>query len=168
MFTQIFARLTRMVKFDFTVFPEIEQDEAATTEAAVIVLVVSLIGALGSVGYGFRQFLLQFIISVGVGWLLWAYLTMLIGTRVFGGNATFWGMARTLGYASAPGILRLLGAIPIIGWLFSLAAWVLSLILGFYAVRETLEVTTEKAILTVLIGWAVMVVVSVILFFVIF
>lgn len=168
MFTQIVARLTRMVKFDFTVFPEIEQDEAATTEAAVIVLVASLIGALGSVRSGFGQFLLQFIISVGVGWLLWAYLTMLIGTRIFGGNATFWGMARTLGYASAPGILRLLGAIPIIGWLFPLAAWVLSLILGFYAVRETLELTTEKAILTVLIGWAVMVVVSAILFFVIF
>lgn len=167
MFERIIARLTRMAKFDFTVFREIEPDEAATAEAAVIVLIASLIGALGSVGAGFGRFLLQFIVSVGGGWLLWSYLTMLIGTRLFGGNATFWGMARTLGYASAPGILSLLGFIPIIGWLFSLAAWVLSLILGFFAVRETLELTTEKAILTVLIGWAVMVVISVILFFVI-
>jgi len=168
MFEQIVARLTRMVKFDFTVFPEIEQDEKATTEAAIIVLVTSLIGALGSIGAGFGRFLLMFIVSVAVGWLLWSYLTMLIGTRLFGGNATFWGMARALGYASAPGILRLLGFIPLIGWIFSLAAWALSLILGFFAVRETLELTTEKAILTVLIGWAVMVIVNVILFFVIF
>lgn len=161
MFEQIVARLTRMVKLDFTVFPEIEQDEAATTEAAVIVLVTSLIGALGLIGAGFWRFLLQFVISVGVGWLLWSYITLIVGTRLFGGSATFWGMARTLGYASAPGILRLLGFIPIIGWLFSLAAWVLSLILGFYAVRETLELTTEKALLTVIIGWVVMVVISV-------
>ncbi len=168
MFEQIVARLTRMVKFDFTVFPEIEHDENATAEAAIIVLVASLVGALGSVGAGFGRFLLAFIISVAVGWLLWSYLTMLIGTRLFGGDATFWGMARALGYASAPGILRLLGFIPLIDWIFSLAAWVLSLVLGFFAVRETLELTTEKAILTVLIGWVVMVIINVILFFVIF
>lgn len=170
MFEQIIQRVLRLVKFDFTVFTEIEHDENATTEAAVIVGVAALLGALGTfIGYliaggGFLtalwRFIIQIIASVAVGWLLWSFITQLVGTKLFGGDATFWGMARTLGYANAPGVLGILALIPCLGWIVALAAGILSLVLGFFAVRETLGLTTEKAILTVLIGWVVILIVN--------
>jgi hypothetical protein len=173
MFEQIYQRILRLVKFDFTVFTEIEHDENATTEAAVIVAAAALLGALGTfigfliTGGGFVtalwRFLVQIVISVAVGWLLWSYITMLVGTKLFGGDATFWGMARMLGYASVPGVLRILALIPCLDQIAALVAAGLSLVLGFFAVRETLGLTTEKAILTILIGWVVMIVVNVII-----
>ena len=174
MFEQIIQRVLRLVKFDFTVFAEIENDENATTEAAVIVGITALLGALGSFigfligGGGFltalwRFFIVPLIVSVAVGWLLWSYITQLVGTKLFGGDATFWGMARSLGYASVPGVLGILVAIPYLGQIAALVAAALSLVLGFFAVRETLGLTTEKAILTILIGWVVMVIVNVII-----
>ncbi|MBC7317604.1 MAG: YIP1 family protein, partial [Chloroflexi bacterium] len=81
---------------------------------------------------------------------------------LFQGEATFWEMARTLGYANAPTALGLLAFIPCVGPIISLAAWVLSLIVGFYAVREALDLPTDKSILTIIIGWIVVVVVSIV------
>ena len=162
MLDQVVQRLTRMVKFDNTVYREIADDENATTEAAVIVVVASLLSAVG-MAIRLRRvdtFFIQFIIGIAVGWLLWSYLTMLIGTRLFGGKADFWQMARTLGYAYAPTAVGILGLFSCLGALVSLFASLLALALGFLAVRETLELSTEKAIITVLIGWVVMAIVS--------
>jgi len=162
MLNQIIQRLTRMVKFDNTVYREIADDENATTEAAIIVIVSSLLSAagmairLGSVG----TFLIQSVVGIAVGWLLWSYLAMLIGTRLFEGKADFWQMARTIGYAYAPTAVGILGLFSCIGSLISLIASLLALALGFFAVRETLGLSTEKAIITVIIGWIVMAVVS--------
>jgi hypothetical protein len=64
-------------------------------------------------------------------------------------------MMRVLGYASAPQLLGLLSFIPCVGFLFPLAAWLLSLIAGFIAVREAMEFDTGTAIATVLISWVV-------------
>jgi hypothetical protein len=162
MFDQILSRLLRVIKLDHTVFPEIEHDEAATTEAIIVVIGATFLAAIGQgIGAGsFWAFLLRLLIGPLVGWLLWSWVTMFIGTRLFAGDATFWGMARTLGYANAPTALGLFGFIPCIGLIISLAALVLSLIVGFYAVRETLNLPTDKAILTIVIGWVLLVVVN--------
>lgn len=155
MFDQIVQRVTRLLKLDFTVFREIEVDENATSQAAIVVGAAALSRFIGSLGGRFGTAVGQLIIAVLVGWLLWSYITVLVGTKLFGGDANFWGMARSLGYANAPGILGILVVIPVIGWVISLVILVLQLLLGFYAVRETLNITSEKAILTILIGWVV-------------
>ena len=88
---------------------------------------------------------------------------MFVGTRLFGGQATFWEMARCLGYATAPSALGILGVIPCVGFLVGIVAWILSLVIGFYATREALDLPTDKTIITVIIGWVVVLVVNLIL-----
>ncbi len=123
-------------------------------------MIVSLVAAIGSLfgSNGFLMFLFTFVFAVG-GWLLWSWVTMFVGTRMFGGQADFWQMARVLGYARIPSILGVFSAIPCVGWLLSLAGGILSLILGVVAIRESMELTTEKAIITVVIGWIALMIV---------
>ena len=162
MFDQILSRLIRVIKLDQTVFAEIEHDGAANTEAAIVVIGATFLSAIGA-GIGaanFWVFLLRLLIGPLVGWLLWSWVTMFVGTRLFAGESDFWEMARVLGYANAPIALGLFAFIPCVGWIISLAALVLSLIVGFYAVREALDLPTDKTILTIVIGWVVVFVIN--------
>ena len=57
--------------------------------------------------------------------------------------------------AGAPRFLLLLDFIPCIGWIFRLAAWLLTLVAGVVALRETMGFGTFKALVTAAIGFAV-------------
>jgi hypothetical protein len=159
---RMLARLTRIAKFDSTVWAEIEHDESANIEAAVVVVAAFLLSALGSglgVG-GIGGFFSTLLGGVLLNWLLWSFVTMFVGTKLFGGEATFWEMARCLGYATAPSALGILAIIPCVGLLVGIAAWILSLVIGFFATREALDLPTDKTIITVIIGWVVVLVIS--------
>jgi len=162
MVNQIVSRLVRVIKLDKTVFSEIEHDEAANTEAAIVVIAAAFLAAVGTgISSGsVVAFLVRLIIGPLVGWLLWSWVTMFVGTRFFGGEADFWEMARTLGYANAPSALGLFAFIPCAGLLVGLEAWGLSLIVGYFAVQEALDLPTDKTILTIVIGWVIVFVVN--------
>ena len=158
MLQRIIARMLRVVKLDHTVWGEIEADETANTEAVAIVVVAYLLSALGAAlapwlgGSVLARFFVTLILGVGLLWLLWAYVTMLVGTRLFGGETTFAEMARTLGYANAPRVLGILSAITCLGAIIGFVAWILSLVAGFFAVRESLDLPTDKSIITMVIS----------------
>ena len=170
MLQKIMERIVRVVKLDATVYAEIEQDEGANVEAAIIVGLASLLSALGAAiaiwayggtfGYGLGTFFVSLISGVVLNWLLWAYVTMFVGTKLFGGESTFMEMARMLGYANAPRVLGILALIPCLGAIIGLVAWVLSLITGFFAVREALDLPTDKSIITMIISGVIVFAVS--------
>lgn len=161
MFERIVQRLIRIVRLDTTVYREIQHDAQATAEAALVVAVASLLAAAGA-GFTAPRFLGGFVVELLAGillyWLLWSAVTMVVGARAFGSNATFLQVARPLGYANGA---RALGLLSVVGCIFGpmigLAAWVLSLIVGVLAVRESMELSTERAIITALVGWVVVV-----------
>jgi hypothetical protein len=168
MIEKMFQRLLRMAKFDLTVYEEIENDENANVEALIIVVVSALLAALGSTiqaKASFGIFALHLVSNVLLRWLLWAYVAYFVGTRFFEGQTDFWEMARTLGYANAPMALGVLSIIPIpcTGWLVGLATWVLSIIIGFIAIREALDLPTDKTIITVVISGVIVFVIQLLL-----
>ena len=157
-------RIVRAIRLDWTVFREIAQDREAMKEAAIIVLVVTFLAALGGTGgllmaqvdagtaiLGF--FVNWFVNGILIGWIGWAILTYFVGAVLFKGQTDVQEMMRVLGYASAPRLLGLLGFIPCVGWLFVIAGWVLSLIAGIIAIREAMDFDTRNAIITVVISW---------------
>jgi hypothetical protein len=164
-------RILRAIKLDFTVFREVAEDQKAMTEAAIIVVVVSLLSAIGGfIGLligdaGFGRAVLGFfsellISGILIGWLGWAVLTYFVGTTLFKGKTDIPEMMRVLGYASAPRLLGLFSFIPCVGPLIALAGAILSLIAGVLAIREAMEFDTGNAIITVLISWVIALVVS--------
>jgi hypothetical protein len=154
----MFERIIGIFKLDVNTFEEIEKDTTATSQAAVIVAIVAVLVGLGS---GFTatmqegNFFLSFISTLVwtfIGWLLWAVVSWFVGTKFFGGQATLDEMLRVIGFAYSP---QLLGIIPCIGGVIG-AIW--SLIAGFIAVRQGLDLDNLKAALTILIGFAVYVI----------
>jgi hypothetical protein len=154
-------RVLRILRLDFAVFKEIESDPQATTEAAIIVVVTTLLSALGPAVFA-DNVVTSFISSVVsgiVGWVVWSVVTYFIGMSVFGGKGTLEGMLRVIGYASAPNILGVFGVIPCLGWIAAFAGWLLALVAGMLAVSEGLDLGLGAAIGVVVIGWIAMVIV---------
>ena len=153
-------RIIGIFKLDVATFEEIEADQSATSQAALVVLVIAIISGLGSgLGASFMQtsFLGSFassFIATFVGWLVWSALTYFIGTNFFAGKADMGQMLRVLGFAYAPQVLSI---IPCIGWLIG-AIW--SLIAAFIAVRQGLDLDNTKAFLTIIVGFVAIVLIS--------
>jgi hypothetical protein len=167
----MFDRIVRVIKLDKSVYAEVETDPAATSQAAIVVAIVALLSAIGgglstvvtAEGRGFVGAFVAALLSAFIGWLVWSAVTYFVGTSLFKGEATLGEMLRVIGFAQAPQVLGVLSFIPCVGWLFSLAGWLLSLYTGFLAIQEGLDLDTGKTIATVVIGWIVAFIVSLVI-----
>jgi hypothetical protein len=161
----MFNRIVRAFRLDATLFREVAENKGLMNEATIIVVVVTLLSALGGAigsliakatfGSVIVNFLVTWIVSVLIGWIGWAIITYFVGTALFKGKTDIPEMMRVLGYASAPRLLGIFGIIPCLGWIASLIGAILAFIAGFIAVREAMEFDTGKAIITVLISWVI-------------
>ena len=150
-------RIMGVLRLDVNTYEEIEHDPDALTEAAIVVAVVALLSGLG-LAFAADNFIVGFLTTVlwaFIGWFIWAAVTYWVGTSLFEGQADLGEMLRVIGYAQAPGILRVLTFIPCLGWIIGIVAWIWSLATAFIAIRQGLDVDNTKALLTVLIGWFV-------------
>jgi len=165
-------RAIRAAKLDVELYEEVEADERLTPQAIAVVVIAAIAGGIGGalgtiiggggVGAFFLALILTPIVAV-IGYFIWAALTYLIGTRLFQGTADYGEMLRALGYSYGPQVLGLLSFIPCIGLLLSLVGSIWALVAGVIAVRQALDFDTGKAVITCIIGWIVMLILSFIL-----
>ena len=144
-------------------YEEVEADGSATFQAMAVVAVVAVatgIGSLGSGGAGALSGGQVFVIGgiVGlIGWALWAWITFFIGTTIFRTTDTDanWGqMARTLGFAQSPGVLKVFGFVPGIGPVIFGIAGIWQLVAMVVAIRQALDYTsTWRAVGVALVGF---------------
>lgn len=153
-------RIIGVFRLDVNTFEEIEHDQSATGQAFLVVLLVALIAGIGSglaAGFsddrGFFGAFLGTLVSAVVGWVIWALVSWFVGTSFFGGQADVGEMLRVIGFAQAP---QFLAIIPCIG---ALVGWIWSLIAGFIAIRQGLDLDNTKAFLTILIGFIFVIIV---------
>lgn len=153
-------RMLRAALLDTRVYEEVESDRRATGQAVAVVLLSSIAGGIGLPGLGVSnlQALATGITGALVGWMAWAALTYLIGTRLLPEpqtRADIGELLRTIGFASAPGLLRVLGAIPFIGPPIYAIAAIWMLLAMVVAVRQALDYTsTGRALAVCVLGWA--------------
>ena len=156
----LIERVLGVLKLDVNTYEAIEADESATSQAALVVAIVAIVG--GVVGGGFSAMLggsfigtfISTLISAFVGWFIWSVVTYFVGTTLFGGKADLGQMLRVLGFAQAPGILA---AIPICG---SFIGWIWTLVCTFIAIRQGLDLDNTKAALTAVVAFIAVFVVS--------
>ena len=149
-------------------YEEVEADQSATRQAMSVVLLVALATGIGSLGTGGIPGLVGGVIFGLVGWAIWAWMTYLIGTTILRTPETDanWGqMARTLGYAQSPGVLKVFAVIPAIGPAVFAVVSIWQLVAMVVAIRQALDYTsTLRAIGVAIIGFIAYVVVLGILF----
>lgn len=145
-------RMIGAAKLDIDVYEDVEADSTATGQAAGVVAIVALCSAIGGIGGG-TQAVFGGLIAALVGWLLWAGITYLIGDKLLGGTATWGELLRTLGFAQAPGVLFLLGVVPLVGSVIAVIVGLWILVTGVVAIRQALDFGTGRAIATALLGF---------------
>lgn len=149
-------RMIGAAMLDVSVYEEVEADEGATGQAAMVVVMVAAASAVGASREGGAMVGVA-IVTALLQWFLWAGLTWFIGTRLFAGTASYGELLRTLGFAMTPGVLNVLGFIPGVGVLVAIAVWIWMLVAGIIAIRQALDFDTTKAVLTAVISWGVVI-----------
>lgn len=150
------GRMVRAARLDSSLYEEVEADRGALGQAIGVVVLGSIASGVGSGGQiGVTA------VAVGAGrelivWLVWAALTYLIGAKLLPETQTradAGELLRTIGFANAPCLLRIVGLIPgaadvvfYITGIWRLAAMVV-------AVRQALDYSsTWRAVVVCLIG----------------
>jgi hypothetical protein len=145
-------RMKGAAMLDVATYEEVEHDEKATGQAAIVVIIVAVCSAIGAVWRGGPSIIIAPVSAI-LGWLLWAAVTYIIGARLLGGTATWGELLRTLGFAQAPGVLMIFGIIPLLGGVVRLIVALWLLVAGVVAIRQALDFSTGKAIATAILGW---------------
>jgi Yip1 domain len=152
-------RVVGAMRLRVATYEEVEHDVTATSEAAAVV-------ALASVASGIGGYWLLGIVGIArgalialIGWVIGAVVLWLIGTKIIPGKQTeadIGQLLRTVGFAGAPGLLRILGVVPGLGLVSSIVAGVWTLIATVVAVRVALDYDDNvKAIIACLIALVV-------------
>jgi hypothetical protein len=156
-------RLLGASVLDVDTYEEVEADRSATTQAVVVVLASSLAGGIGSAGFSPLGVPLVpgvfFWSAVSlIAWAAWALLVFEIGGRLLPEPDTHVDVGellRTIGFSSAPGMLRVLGIVPMLALpVFALTTlWML--VAMIVAVRQALDYqSTARAIGVCTLGLA--------------
>ena len=150
-------RMIGAAKLKSEIYEEVEADKSATRQAMLVVVIVALATGIGNIGSGDVVGLLVGILAALAGWAVWAWITYFIGTTIFRTPQTEadWGqLARTLGFAQSPGVLKVFGVVPVIGPVIFGIVFVWQLVAMVIAIRQALDYTsTLRAVGVALVGF---------------
>ena len=161
-------RIIRAAKLDVALYEEVEADKSALGQAMGVVVLSSIAAGIGSTTKAGLLGMLMVAVVALIGWYIWAYLTYLIGTKLLPEpqtKADHGELLRTIGFSSSPGLIRVLGVIPVLqGIVFPIAA-VWMLVAMIIAVRQALDYnSTLRAIGVCAIGWIIQIALFVLLY----
>jgi len=161
-------RIFRAARLDVALYEEVEADKSALGQAMGVVILSSIAAGIGSTSKAGLFGILIGVVVTLVGWYIWAYLTYFIGTRLLPEpqtKADHGELLRTIGFSSSPGLIRVLGVIPVMRSIVFPIAAIWMLVAMIIAVRQALDYSsTLRAIGVCVIGWIVQAVMLVLLF----
>lgn len=151
-------RMLRAARLDVSLYEEVEADTGAIWQAMGVVVLSSLAAGIGlGAQDGARGIVLGTLIAL-LGWYAWAYLIYVLGSKLLPESQTRTNhgeLLRTLGFASAPGLLRLFGVIPGLTSPVFAITHIWMLVAMIIAVRQALDYTSMlRAIAVCVLGLA--------------
>lgn len=169
-FSSMIANVRRAMSLDRTFYQEVATDERYSQEALMVVIVAAVFTGIGSFLSGILRLdflgaiigLIVGVLLAVVGYYIWAYIVQFVGKSMFQGQATAPQLLRTLGYAYGPTALGVLSFVPCVGPLIALVGGIWSLVCGFFAVRETHRLSDGQTIVTVVVGWLIVFIITMI------
>jgi len=142
-------RMVRAAKLDVQLYEEVEADQGALGQATGVVVLSAVAAGIGNLGTGGPLGLGIGTIGALVGWYVWALLTYFIGTKFLPEpqtRADYGELLRTIGFSSAPGVIRVFGIIPGLRALVFLVAGIWMLVAMVIAVRQALDYTSTSSL----------------------
>jgi hypothetical protein len=146
-------RLIGALKLEGAVYDEVEHDSEALPQAGIVVALAAVASGIGAVSEASSPGLITGIVGSLAGWLVSAAFVWFVGVRWMEHTSDYGELLRTLGFASAPQLLLVLGGVPILGILVGLTVLAWGLATYVVAVREALDVETGRAIVVCLLAY---------------
>jgi hypothetical protein len=150
-------RMIRAAKLDVNLYEEVEADKQATGQAMGVVVLSSLAAGIGSLSVTGISGLVIGTVGALIAWFVWAFTTYFVGTKILPEHQTsadYGELLRTIGFSSSPGLLRILGIIPLLGSFIVIVSSIWMLVAMIIAVRQALDYSsTLRAVGVCIIGW---------------
>jgi hypothetical protein len=155
-------RFFRAAKLDVSLYQEVVAEPLLLNQAWITVLLYAMLSSWGSFGRAGAVGSNIGMISALISWYVWAFSSYFIASHFLGGGPAEKQrgdrktVIRAMGFASAPGAIRLLGMIPGLG----IAVWVLSSIWMIAASTLAIKVAlqfenTARAAGACIFGWII-------------
>ena len=155
-------RFVRAARLDVELYKEVAADPLTLNQAWITVLIYCMaaswgsFGGVGAIGTNIAM------ITTLIGWYIWAFFTYFAGTRFFRENKTEIDRSerktviRAMGFASAPGVVHLLGMIPGLQPVPFAGATIWMIIASTIAVKQALNFESPyRAAAACIIAWAI-------------
>ena len=161
-------RIVRAAKLDVNLYEEVEADKGAMGQAMGVVVLSSIAAGIGTIGtIGVKGIIIGAIIAL-IAWYAWAYITYFVGAKILPEPQTKahpGELLRTIGFASSPGLIRVLAVIPGIAGIIFLITSIWMLIAMVIAVKQALDYqSTLRAVGVCIIGWVIQTIIIMVLF----
>jgi hypothetical protein len=157
--SRFLSRIAGAARLEPRTYEDVEADVTANGQAVAVVVLSSGATAIGLMrGASADPFLfVSYTAAALAAWTAWSALVYLIGVHLLPGpetNATVGEVLRTTGFASAPGMVRILGVVPGVGPALFLAGSVWMLVAMFVAIRQALDYRhVTRALAVCVVGW---------------
>ncbi len=170
---QMLSRMKKVARLEGATFLELRNDDKATGQAIAVLALASLSYGVGlalsyanSAGnfalYGIivRTFFTILISMIAL--LIWSMTSFLVGTKLFKGATSFFGLLRPLFFSASPGLLLIFISIP-----FDVASRAVSaVVFGWMLIAEVLAIKNamgfnmQRSMLTFIVGFLILLLIA--------
>jgi Yip1 domain len=148
-------RVIGALRLDPRVYEEVEADRSATGQACAVIALATIAEVIGRARLGV-SFLVPVLFAAVLGWVIWALIIYVVGAYLLPEpqtNATIGAVLRTIGFAAAPGLFRILSIVPGQGPLVRMIVWIWLIMSTVVAVRQAFDYQSSgRALAVCLIG----------------
>ncbi len=152
-------RVIRASLLDAKIYEEVEADSGAGAQALAVVVLSAVAAGIGSIANSGLAGIFWHTLVAVIGWYVWAYVTYWIGTRLLPSSETVADhgeLLRTIGFSSAPGILRIFMLVPLLASPVLVLSSLWMLVAMVVAVRQALDYSgTWRAVAVCSIGFPI-------------
>lgn len=152
-------RMIGAATLNVSTYEDVEADSSATSQALVVVILSSIAAGVGFVaGWHLSTVIVHSVVAL-VSWFTWILLTYFMGTKLLPEAQTrsnIGELLRTTGFSTFPGLLHILGVVPVWGRFVWPLVSIWMLLTMVIAVRQALDYkSTGRALGVCLIGWII-------------
>ncbi len=162
-------RLFRAAKLDAGLYQEVIADTGTMFQAMMAVFIYCAASAYGGFGRAGVAGINFGMITSLLGWYVWAFSTYFVGARLLPEAETKGdrkAVLRAMGFASSPGLIRLLGLIPNMAGTTLLIASVWMFVAAVIAIKQAMNYKSiYRAAGACLIGWIISAIFQILMYF---
>jgi hypothetical protein len=152
-------RLFRAAKLDARLYEEVIADPKTMFQAMMAVFIYSAASAYGGFGRAGVAGINFAMITTIVGWYIWAFSAYFVGVRLLpeaGTKEDRKAVLRAMGFASSPGLIRMLGLIPGFTGVTLLIASVWMFVAAVVAIKQAMNYQSiYRAVGVCMIAWII-------------